>query len=166
MPAKTRKKRQSGNKNNQLFIFLAIVIVLAIISMAVAYYLTIDGNSEAQTIPAAAQNEVSSTTDTDTSVGQIEGTWVSTYDGAMLTITGLSFSLELSGVDAAAKMTGNIAVEGNIVTFVYITGNESCNNIEGHYLYSVEDNGDLFFKLIKDQCSGRTERMSVSWFKI
>jgi hypothetical protein len=127
-------------------------------------YLLMDEKEEKNTVPSESEQEV--TTTNPESVAQIEGTWVSNYDGAMLTIKGFSFSVELSGLDAGPKMMGNLAVEGNIVTFVYDSGNKACQSIEGHYLYALENNGDLFFKLIKDNCESRKERMTATWFKL
>ncbi len=166
MPAKTRKKRETGNKNNQLFVFLAIIIFIALISMVVAYFLMDNEEENITDVPKIENQETEQSTQDLASVAQIEGTWVGNYDGAMLTISGFSFAIELSGVDAASKMTGTLSVEGNIVTFVFASGNEACKNIEGHYLYSIEDSGELFFKLIKDSCASRRERMSATWFEL
>jgi len=166
MAQRKRKKRKSADKNNQLFVFLAIIIFIAIISMVVAYFF-MDNEPENTTDVPTIENQVTEQSTQDlASVAQIEGTWVGNYDGAMLTISGFSFAIELSGVDAASKMTGTLSVEGNIVTFVFASGNEACKNIEGHYLYSIEDSGELFFKLIKDSCASRRERMSATWFKL
>lgn len=166
MPAKRRINRKSANKNKTLFIFIAIVIVLAIISMLVAYFLVDKNNEDDKVVMPTEQKETQELKVNLDAVKQIAGTWVSNYDGAMLTISDLSFSIETSGVDATAKITGTLAVEGNIVTFVYTSGNKVCEGIEGHYLYSLEENGELFFKLIKDSCSSREERMSATWFKL
>ena len=99
-------------------------------------------------------------------VSVIDGTWVSNYDGAMLTISGSSFTMELPGVDESGKIKGNVAYEENIVTFVYESGSSTCKGTEGHYLYSIDKNGELFFKLIKDVCESRKERMTATWFRL
>ena len=166
MTQRKRKKRKSADKNNQLFVFLAIIIFIAIISMVAAYFFMDNEPENITDVPTIENQVTEQPTQELASVAQIEGTWVSNYDGAMLTISGFSFSIELSGVDAASKMTGTLSVEGNIVTFVFASVNEACKNIEGHYLYSIEDNGELFFKLIKDSCASRRERMSATWFKL
>ena len=164
MAAKKRNIQKTGTKNNQLFIFIAIIIVLAVVSIVTAYLLM--DNDKEEVVSPTEQETTADTKMVAESVAQIAGTWVSNYDGVMLTIEGLTFSIESSGVDVTAKITGKLSVEGNIVTFVYESGNEVCKSVEGHYLYSIEENGDLFFKLIKDTCPSRQERMSVSWFKL
>ncbi len=140
------KRRPKKTVNNNLFIFLAIIIVLALISVIAAYFLT--EKTEPQDQP----------------VTPIEGTWVSNYNGTMLTIKGLTMVLELPAVDKSTVIKGKIAVEKNIVTFIYEDG--PCKNVEGHYQYTFDVKGELFFKLIKDKCPSRQELMSASWFKL
>ncbi|NOX86447.1 MAG: hypothetical protein GXO86_10885 [Chlorobi bacterium] len=142
----TTRRHSKKTGNNNLFIFLAIIIVLALISIIAAYFLTDKTASQDQTVTP------------------IEGTWVSNYNGTMLTVNGLTITLELPAVDKSTIIKGKIAVEKNIVTFIYEDG--PCNNIEGHYQYTFDVKGELFFKLIKDNCPSRQELMSASWFKM
>lgn len=151
--AKGRKKAQKGGQNN-LLIFFAIIIVLAIVSTIVAYYYQ-DENKDEQT-------EISQQDTNENTV--LEGTWVSNYDGKMLTVSGLNITIESPSVDGTGKIEGNISFENNIVTFVNTSG--SCKDMEGHYLYSIDDAGELYFKLIKDGCESRIEQMTMTWFKI
>jgi len=158
MATQTRKSRRVNNGQNNLLIFFAIVIVLAIISIIVAYLYMSEDN------PGSEQEQQSTTEIINPGTTEIEGTWVSNYDGRMLTIDGLKITIESPSVDDAEKINGQISVEANIVTIVYASG--YCENMEGHYLYSINDNGELFFKLIKDKCKSREERMTMSWFKL
>jgi hypothetical protein len=124
--------------------------VLAIISVIAAYYLSGEDNKH--------ENR------TDVITNPIEGTWVSNYNGTMLTIEGRTVTLESPSVDDFNKITGKIIIEENIVTFTYENG--SCKDLEGHYLYSIDEKGELFFKLIKDSCPHRLEVMTKTWFAL
>lgn len=168
MTAKSRKHKTKKNKLNSVWVFLAIVIVLAIISMLFSYFWISEEKPDVLLLPSQEKVEKNKITpsETLTPAKEIQGTWVSNYDGAMLTITGLTFNLELSGIDESTIVKGTLAVEGNIVTFVYTSGTDVCNGPEGHYLYSIDENEELFFKLIKDTCTSRKERMTASWFKL
>jgi len=168
MTAKTRKRKPKKTKLNGVWIFLAIVIVLAIVSMLFSYFWISEEKPDVLLLPPQEQVKENKATSSETlnPAKKIQGTWVSNYDGAMLTIKGLNFNLELSGIDESNIVKGTLAVEGNIVTFVYTAGTEVCKGPEGHYLYSIDESGDLFFKLIKDTCESRKERMTASWFKL
>jgi len=158
------KRHPKKTENNSLLIFLAIVILLVIISMLLSFFLTEDKNNNGQTPQSKTREQV--TSGQANAVLPIEGTWVSNYDGAILTINGLNFTVEVPSVDATAKTEGKLSVEGNIVTFIDKTGQRGCQSIEGHYLYSFTDKGELFFKLIKDTCENRKDRMTMSWFNL
>ncbi len=160
MATQARKSRRVNNGQNNLLIFFAIVIVLAIISIIVAYFYMSEDNPG----PEQAQEQQTGTEIINPGITEIEGTWVSNYDGRMLTIDGLRITIESPSVDDAEKINGQISIEANIVTIVYASG--YCENMEGHYLYSINDNGELFFKLIKDKCKSREERMTMTWFKL
>lgn len=157
MPPPKKRSRKAAGKNNNLLIFFAIVLILAIISVVAAYYLS---GEDSNSIHA----KINETEEASKEVTPLEGTWVSNYDGTMLTIEGRDITFESPSVDESSKVTGVIAVEENIVTFNDKIG--SCKNIEGHYLYSIDAKGELFFKLIKDSCPKRLETMTVSWFKL
>jgi flagellar basal body-associated protein FliL len=169
MTAKTRKRKPKKTRLNGVWIFLAIVIVIAIVSMLLSYFWISEEKPDVLLLPAQEQAKEATPKQeqaTPMAAKEIQGTWVSNYDGAMLTITGLAFELELSGVDETEKISGTLAVEGNIVTFVYTSGTKVCKGPEGHYLYSIDESEELFFKLIKDTCESRKERMSATWFSL
>lgn len=150
MSPRKKTTRSSAGGSNNVILFFAIVLVLAIISVVAAYYLSGEENKQ--------ENE--------TTVGNnpIEGTWVSNYNGTMLTIEGLTITVESPSVNESHKVTGKISIEENIVTFTYENG--SCKDIEGHYLYSINEKKELFFKLIKDSCPHRLEVMTMTWFAL
>lgn len=157
MPPRKKRSRSSTNKNNNVLIFFAIVLILAIISVVTAYYLSGEDSNSNPT-------KVNETEKAIQPVTPIEGTWVSNYDGTMLTVEGRTVTFESPSVDESNKVTGEITIEENIVSFTDEDG--SCKNLEGHYLYSIDEKGELFFKLIKDSCPKRLELMTASWFKL
>ena len=154
MAKRSKKHGTTKNGQNNLLIFFAIIIILAIISTIIAFYYQDEFN---ETVVDEQQQTATITT-------ELEGTWVSNYDGKMLSINGMNITLESPSVDETSKITGQISVEDNIITFVYTTG--LCENMEGHYLYSINKDGEVFFKLIKDSCENRIEHMTMTWFKL
>ncbi|MEJ2594328.1 MAG: hypothetical protein P8100_04220 [bacterium] len=170
MAVKKQRKKSRKPGNNSLWVFLAIIIVLAIISMLISYFWVSDEKPDVFLLPSSGDQETVATDQPreqeQTRTNPVDGTWISHYDGAMLTISGNSFTLELPGIDETGTARGVLTLEGNICTFVIESGSESCLGTEGHYLYSLTDDGELHFELIKDICSSRKERMTANWFKL
>jgi len=154
----TRKKTNRKQINNNVLIFLAIVIVLALISVVIAYFIADKKGDEANNTNKTVQKNEKNI------ISVLEGTWVSHYDGTMLTIKGQKVTFEMPSVDDRGKINGEINIEKNIVTFFQTDG--PCGKEEGHYLYSIDQKKELFLKLIKDNCSSRKELMSMTWFKL
>ncbi|MCB2207936.1 MAG: hypothetical protein KQH67_06530 [Bacteroidetes bacterium] len=158
--SRTRKKRTNYKP---LIIILIVLAAIVVISIGIGYFLT-----RGETVPTNEDTEQTETLSTDELKSMktpLEGTWVSNYDGAILGINGLTFSLDMPSVDAPETVKGTIAVEQNLVTFIIITGDDMCPNMEGHYKFSFEDD-EITFNLIKDNCDIRKERMTMSWFKL
>ena len=166
MAKKKGKRKTQKPKLNQVWIFVSIIIVIAIVSMTISYFYVNEEKPDVLLLPTQEEQTESMPETNQAIPATLQGTWVSNYDGAMLTITGEQFSLEISGVDLGQIILGNLAIEGNIITFVYDSGTDMCIGPEGHYLYSFDEDDEIFFKLIKDICEGRKERMSATWFKI
>ena len=167
--ATKRKSKRKSSSNNSMVMLVAIVIILAIISIVTAYFIL---NNDEQIEAIETITEIVKTDDNSLKTEKqtvvktpIEGTWVSNYDGAMLTISGTTFAIELPSVDASGKVKGNISVEKTIVTFTNTTGLKACIGKKGHYNYSFE-NDELILTLIKDPCESRLERMTETWFRL
>lgn len=171
--AKKRRSRKKPNNNNSIITLIIIIVILAIISVITAYFVL--GDDEKQ-IPDLFEEIVSpenpgeeikniESIEEITVKTAIDGTWVSNYDGAMLTISGTTFSIEMPSVDASSKVSGRLAVEKTIVSFSNTSGNEACLGKEGHYNYSFID-GELMLNKIKDPCDSRSQRMIDTWFKL
>lgn len=164
-PAKKKKK----TKFSPWLIFIFILIIIVALAMGISYYLTNSKNPTvhewANSEETAAETKSNEKTTKIIEKTPLEGSWVSYYDGAILTFTGLDFVLELPSVDSPEKIKGKIAIESTIVTFYYSSGKKSCLDVEGHYQFSFIDE-ELNFKVIKDLCNSRKERMSANWFKL
>lgn len=161
--ATQNKKRKKTSNYKPLVIIIIVLAAIIGASMIISYFLT----KEETHIFTEEQEQVDEfkIEDLESIKTPIEGTWVSNYDGAILTINGLTFSIDLPSVEQAVSVKGTMAVEQNLVTFNNTNGDETCRNTEGHYQFSFE-NDEISFKLIKDNCSSRKERMTASWFKL
>ena len=158
------KKQRNYSKYKPLVIVLVVLAAILLISILFGYllsengYNTFLGEEKEQVEPINSNKPENIKT-------AIEGTWVSNYDGAILGVNGLTFSIDLPSVDAPKTIKGNIAVEESLVTFNDISENSNCRNIEGHYKFRIEAD-EISFELIKDPCEIRKERMTMSWFRL
>lgn len=166
MVAKSRKKRSTKAQKSPLNLFLLIFILLAVLSIVAAYFLL----QEDEGVEAVVIETTTEAEQEEEPIITIEppytGTWVSNYDGAILTLNRFSFAIEMPSVDQSTAIKGELASVKNVLTFVNASDSKTCPGEEGHYQYTFEDNGDIFFKLIKDNCKSRKERMEVSWFRL
>lgn len=168
--AKKTNNRKRKKSNNSVMKFVIITFFIAVLSVLIAYFYT---NREKFKLTETIENMMSSSSNSAVNkktptktvkTNPLKGTWVSNYDGTMLSIKGDSFTLEMPSVDASSKIKGSIIIEKTIATFIN-DANAVCPSVEGHYSFSFE-NDELIFSLIKDECDTRINRMSVSWFKI
>lgn len=157
--SKSKKRNKPGNYKT-LILLLIVLAAIAIVSVIISYFIT---NDESDIL--SQETEQSDQLQQENIQTSLEGTWVSNYDGAILTITGLSFTIENPGVDDPTKTSGKLAIEQNLVTFINTGGEEVCKDIEGRYQFTFEKD-EVSFKLIKDNCESRKERMTVSWFRL
>ncbi|HHL57584.1 MAG: hypothetical protein DRI88_13450 [Bacteroidetes bacterium] len=162
MPSKSRKKKQDNNKG--LIIIIITVIVIAAISIIAGWYFS-DRNTK-ETVSEGTEPSVQQTDKLPSAIGSVlDGTWVSKYDGAILTVNGRSFSLELPSVDKQVLVAGTIRIHEQTAVLKNISANANCKGLEGQYTFSVKDK-NLQFQLVKDECAGRKERMTAGWFRL
>ena len=121
--AKTKKRNKRGN-HKTLIILLIVFATIAVASMVISYFITDDNPSIFS--QKTEQSDESKVEELQNIKTLVEGTWVSNYDGAILTITGLSFTIENPGVDNRTKTSGNLAIEQNLVTFINTGGEVVC----------------------------------------
>ena len=160
--SKSKKRNKPGNYKTLIVLFI-VLVAIALASVIISYFIT---NDESDLLSQETEQSDHLTIDQQENIKtSLEGTWVSNYDGAILTITGLSFTIENPGVDDLTKISGKLSFEYNLVTFINTGGEEVCKDIEGHYQFTFEKE-EVLFKLIKDNCESRKERMTVSWFRL
>jgi hypothetical protein len=161
-PTKSRKRKKRSNYK-PLIIILIVLAAIVVVSIGIGYFLT---KEEATTEPEPIeQKKEPNTNELEAVKTPLEGTWVSNYDGAILTINGLMFSLDVPSVDASVSVKGTLASEKTLITFINTSDNKICPDMEGHYKFRFEDD-EVYFTLIKDTCDNRKERMTMSWFKL
>jgi hypothetical protein len=164
MAKSTKNKRRKKWANYKPLIIISIVLIAIVaVSVVIGYFLTTEESLEDP--KSIEQNEPKDTKALESVKTPLEGTWVSNYDGAILSVNGLTYNLDLPSVDASVSTKGTLAVEQNLVTFINSNGDEVCRNMEGHYQFIFNED-EVSFKLIKDSCNSRIERMTMSWFKL
>ena len=178
--AKRKTKSRNKKKNNSFTIFLVIVVVLALISFVVTYFVMQTDSSFAiiyfakKTDSEIVKNNPNIEDvktipkDNTKSVSQsliLDGTWASYNDGAMLTINGQSFTIELPSVESTVLASGKIVVKSHTVTFVYTNNDSVCGIKPGVYNYETRDDEVIFSKQ-DDSCGSRVGLLVATWFKV
>lgn len=178
--ATKRGKKQSSGIN--LRIFIIVLVLIALVAFVITYLVTDSNEKEARKMVEASNNEspgpkpVEKTNDTvpmpkitfngeQVQKGNLDGTWVSNNDGAMLTINGRNYSMELPNVDGTIVDKGTIVVLTDKVKFVDTDEESPCTVSVGVYSYKVVK-GVISFQKIDDKCDSRIERLSATWYKI
>lgn len=161
---KRKNKRRKTKNSNSFMIFFIIVIVLAMLSFIITYLVT---QTEATTDENAANNqETEITTEKITEKPKLEGTWASYNDGAMLTIKGQDFTIELPSVESAIVASGKIVIKDKTVTFVYTFQASDCGIKPGVYEFRFKNSDEVTLKKIDDTCNARSEQLSATWFRV
>ena len=162
MQRKSKKRKKRITLGNLVLFFL----VLAIISIIIAYFLT---QSEQHQEKSATTTPAYPAQTTKTNASQanfpLNGTWASDYDGSILDIYGASFSIEHPSVESNHVEKGNIFISGNVVTFTYTDSNSLCKGKPGIYFFTRRK-GRLILKLKTDICPGRKEKFATEWDSI
>jgi hypothetical protein len=162
------KLHKSGDKHKSginLSVLIIIVALLAILSYALSFLFIHDASDE-QELVTTKPNHLSKE---DISKGDVKiitpinGSWYSTYDGAILTVDGTTFKIETPSVDNSTVIKGTITLTGNEVTFNYDSDSKLCAKIPGKYRWKIDGQKKLFFIVINDRCKSRSERMSSPW---
>ncbi len=156
-----KKKKQS---KNSFVIFFTIVIVLAILSYVITY-LVIDTDSNSEVVNTVEPEKVDKTEIVQPKVS-LDGTWVSYDDGAMLTITGRKYTIELPNVESSVVASGSIVIGNDKITFVNTNQDSECSITPGVYNFKLDVKEELTLKKESDNCKGRSERMEATWFKV
>jgi hypothetical protein len=167
--AKRKYKRKNTKKNNSFTIFLVIIIILAILSFLISYFV-IETESEAVGIDTKTvevkKDEINLSKQPLPIVHLLEGTWASYNDGAMLTIKGNKFTIELPSVESSVVATGDILIKDSTITFVYSNKNSACSNSPGVYKFIFETDEEFTLKKVVDDCESRSNQLIATWFKV
>lgn len=96
----------------------------------------------------------------------LQGTWASYNDGAMLTITGRDYTIELPNVEGTIVEKGKVAITKNKITFVDTDEESACSVKPGVYNYTIKDKDEVSFEKINDNCQSRSLRLQATWFRV
>lgn len=90
----------------------------------------------------------------------MEGCWISSEQGAFITLDRYGYRIDFSNVDASRPMTGYYSIDRNIITFTS-DGNE-CKGIDGSYRITFyKKNISLICK--DDKCTSRRNILETDW---
>ena len=164
---KSTGKLKRNKKNNSFTYFLIAVIIIAILSFAITYIVTqAEHEDEVVVTTTNKQTKQDVVNNSKTKMlSEIEGTWASLNDGAMLTISGRDYTLELPNVEGTLVGKGTCLVVGNKITFVDIHGDTDCNISPGVYTFKITSD-EITFEMVDDQCKSRYSMLSATWFKV
>jgi hypothetical protein len=163
-------KLKRKKKNNFFSYFFIAVIIIAIIAFAITYIVT-QKDDEVEVVVTTVNDQIQqSQKDTvknskTKTLSEIEGTWASLNDGAMLTISGRNYTLELPNVEGTLVGKGTCLIVGNKVTFVDTDGDNDCNITPGVYTFKIMSD-EITFEKVDDKCTSRYSRLSATWFKV
>ncbi len=164
--AKRKTKSRSSKKNKSFSIFIIVVIILALLSFAISYFVL---QTESEVIATSKNVEKKEPVEKpvlkiipDKSV--LQGTWASYSDGAMLTIEGEHFSIELPSVESTVLASGKVIVENGMVIFIYTNKGSDCKS-QGRYKFEIKDD-EVTFIAEKDGCKSRVVLLVATWFKV
>lgn len=162
--AKRKSNRRSTKKSNSFTIFFIVVIIIAIISFVISYFVMHN-----ETIVVDNKNnveEVETVKDVSQEKMTIDGTWASYNDGAMLTINGGNFTIELPNVEGTIVASGKVKIIDNSITFIYTSDNSQCSTKPGVYNFEILENDEIVFKNMSDSCRSRIDQIVATWFKV
>jgi Ulp1 family protease len=187
-PAVKTRSRSKKSKSilNSILLLLVVLLSLAAIAFAASYvYLrtSVKKNTEnrIESIESESLNESAFTEKPEAELlasesdkaqknnlsqpSVLHGTWVSTENGAMLTVENSGFTIDFPSVEAIKPMKGTINVSKNSFVVVNKRDALTCPEIEGNYDFEFKGE-DLIIKLKKDKCSQRASQLNASWFRL
>lgn len=107
------------------------------------------------------KEEIKTTPTNKSSVAKsIEGCWMSTTGGAILTMKDFEYRIDFMGVDIGKPIVGTYLVEGEKITFS--NKEEPCKGENG--VYEVRfDKQEIGFKCTSDDCTKRKSTLTTEW---
>lgn len=89
----------------------------------------------------------------------LSGSWLSSEQGASLTLDEYGYRIDFFGVDASKPMTGNYSIEKNLIVFTSDDGD--CKGSGTYRITFYKDNFSLIAK--DDECSSRRNILEADW---
>ena len=90
----------------------------------------------------------------------LNGCWMSTTEGAVLSVSNNTYRLDFMGVDSDEPIIGKFSLKDNIITF--INKDMPCADEKGEYEIIVSNN-DVRFRCINDNCTKRKATLTTEW---
>lgn len=91
---------------------------------------------------------------------RIEGCWMSTTGGAVLTMKDFEYRIDFMGVDSGKPIIGTYLVEDDIITFSNKQG--TCKDTAGAYEVNFNKK-EISFKCKNDDCTKRKSTLVTDW---
>jgi len=176
----SKKKKNSSKKKTSGNVFTKILIiafaVILIVFFAFRFFPKINFNkdqkAETQLVKEENKNTKKDTTSTPKETPtpkpikksavakSIEGCWMSTTGGVVLTMKNFEYRIDFMGVDIGKPIIGTYLVEENIVTFS--NKQEPCKDEKG--VYEVDFNKqEISFRCKDDGCTKRKSTLTTDW---
>lgn len=167
------KKKTSDRYLRLILRFLVVVLILVFIAY-VASYVFLRSSS---TVPPVKKElraddtsnaDISSESRTPTNnqfvVSVLDGTWVSTENGALFTIDRGGYTLEVPSVENTDPLKGNILVTDFRIELVGAS-TSVCAGISGIYSFQLHED-EIMLALQADSCIRRSQLLEGKWFKL
>ena len=87
----------------------------------------------------------------------LSGSWLSSEQGASLTLDEYGYRIDFFGVDASKPMTGNYTIEKNLIVFT----SDDCKDSGTYRITFYKDNFSLIAK--DDDCTQRRNILEADW---
>ena len=176
---KPKKKGSSKKKSNKLITRIIVVIFVLILAFFLIFSVfrpsPKNQNPEAQITNVVenqgpkedikpeekmSKQEEKKAIETKAVEQSITGTWMSTTEGAVLTMGDNNYRLDFMGVDSGKPIIGTYSVDGDLITFV--NKEDPCKDVKG--LYEVRFNKqEIGFKCKSDECTKRKATLPTEW---
>ena len=89
----------------------------------------------------------------------LSGSWLSSEQGASLTLDEYGYRIDFFGVDASKPMTGNYSIEKNLIIFT--SDDKDCKGTGTYRITFYKDNFSLIAK--DDDCKKRRNILEADW---
>ncbi|MCQ2322649.1 MAG: hypothetical protein MJZ47_03405 [Bacteroidales bacterium] len=170
----TSKKKQSGNIFTKILIIIFVVVFVGFI--AFKYFPKNNSNKNQKTETQLVKEEnkqtpkdsvikpekkpVTRPIEKSAVAKSIEGCWMSTTGGAVLTMKDFEYRIDFMGVDSGKPIIGTYFVENDIVTFS--NKQDPCKDTAGAYEVNF-DKHEISFKCKNDDCTKRKSTLVTDW---